>query len=83
MKELIIVTRTGCPYCEPLKENLSIVLEEHPELSEIKITVLNEDDAEAEQLDHYYAPAFFVNAQRISEGDGSPDAIKNALFKAL
>ena len=82
MKKLTIVTREGCPYCAGIKERLGKVLKTMPVPAD-KITVTDERSNAAAGLDHYYAPAFFIDDKLFSEGNGSEAAIAEAIAKAL
>ena len=78
MKELVVLTRKDCPYCASVRDNIKKVLQENPGFSHIAVTVMDEDDPRAENLDHYYAPAFFAGDVRISEGNGGAEAVFSA-----
>ena len=77
-----MIRREGCPYCEEAEKSIAAALEKYPELANIKITKLKAEDKEAENYDFYYAPAFFVGAERISEGESSLEAVLEALRAA-
>ena len=83
MKKLVILTRKGCPYCEELEENIISVICEEPRLAAVEIEIKDENEVKGSDYDHYYAPAFFLDKCRISEGDSGIEAVKNALFAAL
>ena len=83
MEKFIIVTRAGCPYCQALDESIKSVLEKHPELGAAEIDIIEEESGSAAELDHFYAPAFFVGGEKISEGDGGEEAVAQALRAAV
>jgi len=76
MKKLYMITRKDCPYCKEAEKNLNMVLRKYPLPRNISLEVMAEA---GEEWDHFYTPAFYLEKEKIAEGEYTEEAILKIL----
>ena len=83
MKNLIVLYGDNCAYCKKAKMLLHRALEKNPEYSSIDIKYIKDDSPEGKYLAHKYIPAFYIEGNKLFEGNPEMDDIKMMLSLCL
>ena len=85
MKRVELFYLKQCPFCKRALTYIEEAKQQHPELREIEIELIEEsEEAErAAQYDYYYVPTFYIDGEKVHEGGIYPDEVVEVLRKAL
>ena len=85
MKRVELFYLKQCPFCKRALAYIEEAKQQHPELREIEIELIEEsEEAErAAQYDYYYVPTFYIDGEKVHEGGIYPDEVVEVLRKAL
>ena len=83
MKNLIVLYGDNCAYCKKAKMLLHRALEKSPEYSSIEIEYIKDDSPEGKSLAHKYIPAFYIEGNKLFEGNPQMNDIKRMLSACL
>ncbi|MBR5850327.1 MAG: thioredoxin family protein [Alistipes sp.] len=85
MKRVELFYLKQCPFCQRALTYIEEAKQQHPELREIEIELIEEsEEAErAAQYDYYYVPTFYIDGEKVHEGGIYPDEVVEVLRKAL
>lgn len=85
MKPVIMMIQETCPHCKRALAWMEELKTEHPEYSEVKVRIVdeNQDPAFADSLDYWYVPTYFVDGQKVHEGAASREKVQAVYEKAL
>ena len=81
MKTMTYFLLPTCPYCREADRYIAQVIAEEPELGDIHIKRVNEQQeaAYADAFDYYYVPAFYLQGKKLHEGTVTKEQVLAAL----
>lgn len=74
-----------CPYCKKAFRYIDELKSEHPELSQMEINAVEEEENPdvANAHDYYYVPTFYIGGQKVHEGGIFKPEVERLLRTAL
>lgn len=74
----------GCPYCAKAFRLVRQIQKQQPELRGVDIEVIDENQRPdiADRYDYWYVPTFYVDGQKLLEGDPSAEQVEHVLRAA-
>ncbi len=85
MKKIRMFTASWCPHCVRAKEWLELLQKEREDYRGLEIEMIDIDTQQEKltDVDFYYVPTFYVDAEKAFEGVPSEEAIRGVLDSAL
>lgn len=85
MSEFKMFYLNFCPYCHEVKRYIEELKEEHPELNEVKLDMLNEREhlELSDSLDYYYVPSFYYGDEKLFEGAMTKEEVLHVFQQAM
>ena len=83
MVELTYFYLKQCPYCRQADSFINELIKENPEFSNVKINKIEESENPvlANKYDYYYVPTYYVDEEKVDEGEATKDDIRR-VFEA-
>lgn len=84
MKKVLMFKMEGCPYCAKAFRLVKQIKEQEPDLSGVDIEVIDEKQQPeiADRYDYWYVPTFYVDGEKLLEGDPSAAQVEHVLRTA-
>ncbi len=85
MSTITLFYLKNCPYCKKAFRYIAELKAEHPELEQVDINAIDEEENPdvANAHDYYYVPTFYVNRQKVHEGGIFKQEVESLMRKAL
>lgn len=85
MKKVLMFKMKGCPYCAKAFRLVDEIREKKPELRDVDIEVVDENEQPdlAGKYDYWYVPTFYVDGEKLLEGDPSAEQVERVLRTAV
>lgn len=84
MKKVQMFKMEGCPYCAKAFRLIREIQKKEPELRDVDIEVIDEKQQPeiADRYDYWYVPTFYVDGEKLLEGDPSAAQVEHVLRAA-
>ena len=83
MKSVLMFTMAACPFCRKAVRYMEGLMEETPRYKDIPLKMIDEtlDPDTADKYDYYYVPTYYVDEEKVHEGEATKDDIRR-VFEA-